>query len=458
MACSEPAPPAADLVVRDVAVLDLETGEWAADRSIFVDDGMIVDVRAADSSVPEGAEVFEGEGAWVIPGLWDAHVHSVTNRAWHLPLMVAHGVTAIRNMHTTEPDPWASIARVRSDIEAGVVPPVRFLANGPMVDGDPPSWPQSLVLTDPADADAVVDSLVGAGADFIKVYDRLSSPAFEALLTAAAARGVPVDGHVPFRVPAKEAVQLGMRTVEHLSGMVQGCSSAATEVAAAYTRLLESPPLPFPAADSAFLSLIRRLSDSEDEALCAELVDAYASSDVAVTPTLVNAWSQADPAGALEDQDAASLLPPDLSGEWGMMAGPGPGQMLSAITRPVLERLPAHVRRLKEAGVPVLVGTDTGNLFLVPGASVHEELILLAEAGLTPLEAIRAATVTPADVFGLSDSLGHVRPGYLADFVLLASDPTADIEAVRDVATVVLRGRPYDRAALDSLLAVAGSR
>jgi len=458
LACGGSTTLPADLVVRDVSVLDVESGDWASDRSIFIAGGDIIAMPSSDTPAPEGAEVVDGRGSWVIPGLWDAHVHSVSNRAWHFPLMLAHGVTGVRNMHTSEPDPWAAISDVREDIRTGDIPALRFIANGPIVDGTPPVWPGSVALAEASEASEVVDSLVAGGADFIKVYDNLTLPAFEAVLARATERGIAVDGHLPLRVPAADAVHLGMRTIEHLTGMVQGCSSRFAEVAAAHTEFLQAPPLPFPAGDSVFLSQLRRLSDSEDETLCTALADTYATSGVSVTPTLINSRSQVDPAATMAEQDASTLLPDSLADQWAMMAGPGPGQMLAGIMRPVVARLPGHVQRLNEAGVPILAGTDAGNLFLVPGASLHDELELLVDAGLSPLEAIRAATASPATVFEVADSLGHVRVGYAADFVLLREDPTRDISAVRQISAVFLRGRHYDRAQLDSLLAVPTAR
>ena len=452
-ACAPAPPPPADLVLDGVSVLDLESGSWAEDRAVYVADGRVTGIREAGGPLPEGAEIVPGEGRFVIPGLWDAHVHSVSNRDWHFPLMLAHGVTAVRNMHTSEADPLGSIEEVRQEIRGAIVPPLRFLANGPIVDGDPSFWPGSIVLSDPARARAVVDSLADAGADFIKIYDNVSPAVFDALMEAARDRGVAVDGHVPFQVPMRVAGRAGMRTVEHLSGLVQGCSSEAAAVGAEFVRFVEGPELPFPRGDSLYLSLIRRLSDTEDAALCEELVRVYAEVGIAATPTLVNGASQADPAGAMAADAGAAVLPSELRSRWEMMAGPGPGQLLSEITAPVSARAPHLIRTLRDAGVPILVGTDVGNPFVVPGSSVHRELELLVEAGLSPIEALRAGTRTPAGVFGLADSLGLVRPGYVADLVVLDEDPLSDIRATRSISAVVLRGRLYDRAALDGLLA-----
>ncbi|NBB85658.1 MAG: amidohydrolase family protein [Bacteroidetes bacterium] len=441
------------LVITPVTVVDVEAGVLRPTQTVIVKGDVITAVGpAGEVAVPADAEVVNGNGGYLIPGLWDMHVHSVSNRAWHFPLLLAHGVTGVRNMHTTERDPLAVTDSIRQAVAAGTLTGPRFVANGPIVDSPPATFPSMVLVESPNQARAAVDSLVAGGAEFIKVYDNLSPESFHALMTRAREKGVPVDGHLPFAVPPAEAAQAGIRTVEHTSGITMGCSAKADSIRAAHAEMIRRPPPPFPDSEAAFLSLIRAASDTQDDGRCAEVAAAYRTHGVAVTPTMVNGWSFVYAGMMMEDEAAVQLLPTDVAEQWRMMAGPGPGELFAEIMRPVVERTPDRVRLLHGAGVTILAGTDIGNPFLIPGHSLHQELEFLVEAGLTPLEAVRTATLNPSMVLGMTDSEGQIKVGYVADLVLLSGDPLEDIRNTRRIEAVVARGRYFDRAALGELL------
>jgi imidazolonepropionase-like amidohydrolase len=453
-AACEPVSFDADLVIERVSVIDVRDGTIQADQDVFIEGTRIVAILPTRThEVPESASVIEATGQFLIPGLWDSHVHSAASRAWHFPVMIAHGITGVRNMHSTVQDALGLTNSIRHDIESGQLLGPRFLANGPIVDGAPAVWPGTVLVEDESSARAVVDSLAAAGADFIKVYDSLDREAYLAIADQARLRGIAVDGHVPFAVPAEEAAAAGQRTVEHLSGLTLGCSTEAEAVRRDYAERRRQPPAPFPESELAYFGLIRRASDSADPALCQAVAQAYAAAGVAVVPTFVNQLTQISAATLVADTTAMKLVPPAVRGEWTAMAGPGPGAMFAAILTPVHEQSIENFRAVREAGVTVLAGTDVGNPFLVPGRHLHDELALLVEAGLTPLEALQAATLNPAIVFSTADSLGSVMPGYLADLVLLSANPLDAMENVRQITGVVLNGVYFDRSALDRLVA-----
>lgn len=445
-------PPSADLVISNATVVDVESGEAVPGRTIFVEGNRIVAVRpTAESAVPEGAELVDASGLYAIPGLWDAHVHSAAGVSWHFPLFVAHGVTSVRNLHTTVDTALESTKSIKRRVASGELLGPRFLANGPIIDGSPPSWPGSVVATTPEEGRTAVDSLAAGGADFIKVYDKLLPEVYRAIAEAASERGIPVDGHVPMLVTPEAAAAAGQRTVEHTSGITMGCSTAADSLRTEFRGLLERlPSMSFPRTAVAFFTLVRTAADTRDTELCARTARAYREHGVVAVPTL--SIGPKDPKALVADSSRMSLLPPDVRGMWTEMAAGGPGP-IDAVMNQGEWTAPPNTRLMHEAGVPILAGTDVGNPFLIPGLSLHEELTLLVEeAGLAPLDALQAATIEPARTFGLTDSLGLVAPGQLADLVLLEGNPLEDIHATTSIAGVVLDGRYLDRAGLDGLL------
>ena len=154
----------------------------------------------------------------------------------------------------------------------------------------------------------------------------------------------------------------------------------------------------------------------------------------------------------MADDRALAFLPRGLTETWQRMAGPGPGTVLREVMLPVVESTQDRVGFLHRAGVTLLAGSDLGNPFLVPGHSLHRELEFFVDAGLTPLEALQTATLNPAQVLGVADTMGQVKPGYVADLVLLDANPLEDITNIRGVKGILLRGVYYDRQALERMV------
>jgi len=452
-ACTQ-APPA-DLAIRDVTVLDVTDGTLHPAQTVLVKGDRIVAIGPTDVvEISGGADVVEGTGGYLVPGLWDAHVHSAGSVGWHFPLYIAHGITSVRNLHTGVNDALDFVLSIKQRVGAGELLGPRFLANGAVVDGDPPVWPGSVVVRNAEEASAAVDRLADGGADFIKVYDRLSPDTYFAILERANERGIPVDGHLPFLIPPEDAAAAGQRTFEHTSGITLGCAREADALRADYVRYLERVPQmpPYPDQLVEFFRLVRRAFDARDPELCRQTARTFRAHDVVAVPTRV---AGTDPQGFVADAARMALLPSSVREEWRAMAeGSDPiGELLGPVDALAVE----NVRVLHEAGVVILAGTDVGNPFLVPGQSLHRELERLTEAGLSPLEALQAATLLPARVFGLEDSLGTVEVGKLADLVLLEADPLESISNTRRIRAVITDGRMFRRAGIDRLLAEAAT-
>lgn len=441
------------LALRGATIIDIRDGTLHPDQAVVIHSGRIASLGPSGSvSIPRGAQVIDAREKYLIPGLWDMHVHSAANTALHFPLFVAHGVTGVRNMHSTVDTALALTRAIRRRLAAGELLGPRFVANGPIVDGSNPAYPGTLVVRSEGEARAAVDSLVAGGADFIKVYDSLSREAYFAILNQAQRRGVPVAGHVPYRIRAEEAAAAGQSTDEHMIGFGYACSSRADSVRAERVRG-EGVEVAFPESLIEEFRLSHVLLETRDLARCAAAAATYREHGVAVLPNLF--IQHDDKLEVLEDSARMRFVPASVHDDWQRRAGPGPGEEIRSLVRQTYPVQEANVRMLRDAGVMILAGTDLGNPFLLPGISMHQELALLVRAGLSPLEALQSATLNPARYLGATDSLGTVEAGKLADLVLLDGNPLEDIRNTQEIAAVVLNGRYLDRAALDALLAEA---
>jgi imidazolonepropionase-like amidohydrolase len=367
--------------------------------------------------VPAGARVLDAQGAYAVPGLWDMHVHALWDTAVaerFLPAFVAHGVTGIRDMGGS----LEVLRHARGRIAGGGLTAPRIVAAGAVLDGPEPVDPSiSLRVSTPAEARAAVDSLDRAGADFVKVYTLMPPDLFQAAAARARELGMPVAGHVPGEVDPRDAARAGMRTMEHMRAELGGYCTRATQ----------------PACDS--------------------IVPVLRERGVWQTPTLLPRWFR----GHMDSVDLSDPrlagLPPVVRDYW--LAEHG--QKLAQRSADDWRRLRGEhdeerwlAGYLQQSGLALLAGSDAGVPFVHPGGGLHEELAMLVEAGLTPMQALQAATRNAAQALA-ADSLGTLEPGKVADVVLLAANPLDDIRNTRRVVAVVLGGRVLDRAALDAM-------
>ncbi|MCS7026418.1 MAG: amidohydrolase family protein [Bryobacteraceae bacterium] len=338
----------------------------------------------------ETLELLSGDGKYLIPGLWDMHAHVLPDAADSL---LRWGITGVRNMHVEAED----AIRLALEAKRRDTGP-RIVTNGVIIDGPNPVYWASARAVDRASAMEIARRAKQYGLDFLKVYDFVPREAYFALAEESKRTGLPLTGHVPLAVRLDEAVAAGQKSIEHLSGIFEACSSE--------PKLLED------LRSAAMLWTLsrressRRLRDvllkmiaSYDASICEPLLRMLAQNKVWQCPTLVAL-------GPPARQAALSLV----------------GQM-------------------HRMGVPLLAGTDAGSGGITPGESLHEELELLVRAGLTAMEALQTATLGPAQFLGEQSQFGTVEKGRLADLVLLDANPLEDIRNTRRIAAVISRGR-----------------
>ena len=300
-----------------------------------------------------------------------------------------------------------------------------------------------------------MEQLASNGADFIKVYENLSREAYFAIMDEARRRRIPVDGHVPFRVTPEEAADAGQRTAEHPEALAAGCSTAAEAERERFAGVLANYA-GLPGSEELLRMQIRHyraLYDSRDPAACALAFKVYRENAVAVTADLLVYHHIVHAEELLADTARMQLVPEAIRRDWKNFLDSETLREFQSILRPIVPLELENVRLANKAGVMLLAATDVEIPMGVPGLALHEELVRLVEAGLTPLEALQAATLNPARVLGLAESLGSIEPGKLADLVLLDANPLEDIRNTQKIRAVVADGRLYRRADLDRLLA-----
>ncbi len=424
------------LAIRNVAVVDVERGVVRPHMTVVIGDGRIIAVgKSWRSRIPDGAQVIDGTNRFLIPGLWDMHVHALFDEVPEkfFPLFLAYGVTSIRDMGTDRSP--AGIAALKSSGP-------RIHAAGPWVDGPHPVNPGSIAVSNASDARAAVDSLVAQGVDFIKVYSLLPRDAYVAIADEAHRKGIPFAGHVPETVTAWEASEAGQRSIEHLYGVLRACSSDEASMLEEMTHRMADAD----AATSAVPLLISQslhAIDTFDAGKAAMLAEVFKRNRTALDPTLIWHRTRARTADDAFLADPRTRQIPDWMGEvWAnRMAGRRKSETPADIAarKRLLDRYMMLTRFFAERGVVVLAGTDTGEPYCFPGSSLHEELALLVEAGLSPARALRAATSDAAAFMGERD-LGTIAAGKRADVVLLDANPLVDIHNTTKIRTVISRG------------------
>jgi imidazolonepropionase-like amidohydrolase len=449
---------AAAVAIRDATVIDVVDGSLHPHRTVLIEGTRITAVGpVAEVAVPAGAEVIDAAGGFVVPGLWDMHVHVTNNQdvGMYLTLLIANGITGFR-------EPWGSRAAAdtaRAEIAAGrQAGPPRQVVAGALIDGPAATWPGSLIALTPADGRRIVDSLHAAGAPFLKVYESLLPETYFAIAGRARALGIPVAGHVPPAVGAGEASDAGLRAIEHLSGVVRGCSTAedsilARNLLAAQATLRGDTARPPPEVQ--VQRALHTLATQDDDR-CRDLAARFARNGTWQVPTLVATRGYA----YMRELAAAGdprirYLDPGIEAFWTPATNPFTGRFPEerwTSAQAQYRRIAALVAMLAEAGVSVLAGSDTPNPWVIPGFGLHDELELLVKAGLTPLQALQSATLSPARFLHRTDELGTVGIGKLADVLVLDANPLEDITAIRRIRAVIADGRLYRRADLDRLL------
>lgn len=393
----------------NVNVVPMDSERILENQTVIARDGVIESLGVSGQiEVPVEALIVDGTSKYLIPGLVDMHVH-VTNEN-ELLLFVAHGVTSVRNL-------WGGLNGAdhlgwRAKIEAGEMFGPTLYTSGPIMEGPPKTVPWMQIYENPEGAAAAVAGQIEQGYDFIKVYDHISLPVYEAVIETAQARGVMVVGHTPKKVGLERVLNSGQVTIEHISGFID--------------------------ADAGEYSV--------PEGELPTYAKMAATAGVYICPTIAvyQMYVPKEDLHLLEERPEMAYISPGTKFMWKNITRPG---SMGNVT--YQGDYPAHInemflnvtRILHENGVKFILGTDTDNPYLVPGVSLFDELDYLVEAGFSPYEAIATGTRNAAEAMGKLDEFGTIEIGKRADLILLDDNPLEDVSNFQNRAGVMVRGR-----------------
>ena len=416
---------------------------------VIVGDRITAVGKCSEVHVPLGAQVIDATQKFLIPGLVDMHVHTSWDQHFVRPLTLANGVTSVREMSAYD---FPEIQRRRRDVQVGNLRGPRILAAGPIIDGPEGPWPGAIIAGDAAEGRAAVDTITGQGFDFVKVYSSLDRATYFAIANEAKKDGIAFAGHVPNVIRDSEASDVGQKSIEHLLGISLAASTREAEL-----RNTNANPRNTPAA---LFAEQKAELDSLSEEKAATLFALFRKNGTWQVPTLLvmrNAALYGDPeyVRKLSNSPRLHYVPYALRMMWklGMRFPPRMTLEELATSRRYFQWQLQVVGEMQKAGVGILAGTDTPNPFVYPGFGLHDELGLLVEAGLTPMQALQTATRNPAIFLEKLDSMGTIEKGKIADLDLLDANPLEDIRNTQRLDAVVLGGRLIPKPALAALLA-----
>lgn len=442
-----------ELAITNASVVDVRAGVVLEDHTVLIAGDRIMAVDSAHRvRLPSAVTAVDATGAFVIPGLWDMHAHLRGNGTppwlttdWLMPLTLAHGVTGIRDMTSDCDGPaqgpvcLSQMVEWQESIESGALLGPRILALSSLQINPPWEYVMSQ-----EEARGFVQAMAGMGVRNLKIYDRLSPEALVWMADEASGLDLRVWGHVPLRMTAREASRAGLESIEHARDLLFDCFPGTEEFRANAT------------TSTAPVEMMRRMVDEHDEAECAAVFAELAANGTWYVPTHVTRRRDAfagDP--QFRDDPRARFVFPDIQADFVRHldrivtadSAAGGTTFMDFYRKGLAITGAAH-----RAGVPILVGSDAPDSFVFPGSAVHDEMSELVAAGLSPADALRAATWNGAVFLEVTDSHGSVEAGKRADLVILNANPLEDIENTRHIRAVLLGGRYLDEEDLDQLL------
>jgi imidazolonepropionase-like amidohydrolase len=436
------------LIFTNVNVVNLHNGVIARGMTVVIKQGRISGV-AKVGFVAQGPEIqiVNADGKYMIPGMWDMHVHSAfVSPAWDekviYPLYIANGITGVRDMGG-DPDVLESRRR---RIDGGQLLGPHLILGGPFL-ASGKSDRQTIGVNTPEEGRQAVDAIKKRGLDFVKVLS-VSRESYFAIADESSKQNIPFVGHVPHAVSVREAAAAGQKSIEHLTGVLLACSSREDELRAQGLAALTRRDY------AAYRAIGAQTISSYDPIKAGALFLQLAKSNTWQVPTLV--WTETN--SRLDDPELTSdprlkYVPASVRTEW------DPAKLLGNTSPEELAALKSEATRdlelvaaMRSAGVRFMAGSDGPDPYVFPGFSLHDELEWLVKSGFSPLQSLQAATLNPALFLAKSDKYGTVEVDHAADLLLLEANPLDDIRNTRKIFGVVEGGKYYSRQELDTML------
>ena len=440
----------AGIVIENITLIDAKNGT-RTNQTVSIENGVIQSIGSAKLDM-EDSQIIDGEGKYLIPGLWDAHVHLTfipeIDHETHFKLYLKNGVTSIR-------DTGAILSKLQPSlnfIEENPNTTPRLFYAGPLIDGADrvykgmePGFPNlSIGIDETSNIPEVVDGLVKEGVTFLKSYEMLTRETYLELLKVAGQNGLRVTGHVPLSIDLEEAIEAGLGGMQHVRNMDLACAKDADNLLDDRQVSLENEASIAGSALRTHIHSSQRYYaiDNTDDERCLRIIMKLSEYGVFQTPTLtINTFDSrrfyADP----KWRETYQELPEAAENNW--MQG-----SLNLANIDVTENAKKFdawslslVNKMHQEGVKIIAGTDTPIGYLTPGYSLHKELELLSEAGLSNMDVLRSATITPAEFFGMENQMGTIEVGKLADLVILDKNPLMSISNTQSIHRVIVKGQ-----------------
>lgn len=440
----------AGIVIENITLIDAKNGT-RTNQTVSIENGVIQSIGSAKLDM-EDSQIIDGEGKYLIPGLWDAHVHLTfipeIDHETHFKLYLKNGVTSIR-------DTGAILSKLQPSlnfIEENPNTTPRLFYAGPLIDGADrvykgmePGFPNlSIGIDETSNIPEVVDGLVKEGVTFLKSYEMLTRETYLELLKVAGQNGLRVTGHVPLSIDLEEAIEAGLGGMQHVRNMDLACAKDADNLLDDRQVSLENEASIAGSALRTHIHSSQRYYaiDNTDDERCLRIIMKLSEYGVFQTPTLtINTFDSrrfyADP----KWRETYQELPEAAENNW--MQG-----SLKLANIDVTENAKKFdawslslVNKMHQEGVKIIAGTDTPIGYLTPGYSLHKELELLSEAGLSNMDVLRSATITPAEFFGMENQMGTIEVGKLADLVILDKNPLMSISNTQSIHRVIVKGQ-----------------
>jgi len=433
-----------DLIITNVNIIDVKTGEINYTKSVVIRGDSIANIIDHNGNTNyEAEQVVDASEKYLIPGLWDMHTHTWWGYEDFFPLLIANGVTGVREMFGD----FETVKKIREELKSGAIIGPEIYSSGPIVDGDPPIWSSSDIADTPEKGREIVRQQKAGEADFIKVYFLLKKDVYLAIADECEKQNIPLTGHIPFKVSLEEAIASNHLSIEHFYGILEYAGD--TEGLAKIDSLRKTR---FNFEE--YYKRFDHITTTYDKAKENALIELLSNSDSWICPTFtvhkgfhrqydyyytddridympdyaMNGWKWITESDSILSEDNARMLTIDTT--W-------------------YNKILSLVKPLHEKGAKFLAGTDYANPYTYPGFGLHEELeIFVNEAKLTPLQALQTATINPALFMKKESEFGTVETGKLASLVLLNKNPLDDIKNTSAINAVILKGKYLEGNAL----------
>jgi len=447
-ACDTHEKPVLDLLLSNASIVDIETNSILKNRIIGIRNDTIrfVGIQNEDP-LPKAKQIIDLKGQYVMPGLWDMHVHFrggeslVKENKELLPLFLAFGITTVRDAGG---DISSDVFMWRDSINMGLINGPRIFSSGPKLDGSKPAWPGSLRIEKKEDIKVALDSLQYMKADYVKFYDgSLEKELYYATIEEAERRGLKTTGHMPLTAKIEEAAELGLDGSEHMYYLLKSCSAKSDS--------LNGLNLGY--------GMFKDISKSYDPDIAKELFTMLAEKDFYVTPTLHISKVLTEILDVDHEKDTLKThVGPGIRATYtDRVERAKKAKAEGSNTRKqVLERGIEMIVPMQRAGLKILAGSDCGasNSYVYPGESLLSELNMLVKSGLSPSEALKTSVINGPTFFNLQNYYGSIKIGKIADLIVLEQNPLDDIQNLEKLTWLIRKNKAHSHKELMSQLSV----